>query len=62
MARLGRYDCPTGKHCYEGEKYALRALKKLRETGVARYGYPYRCDRCKGWHVASGRKPRNRVD
>jgi hypothetical protein len=58
--RLARFDCPCGKWTYESEKYAVRALRWMREHGEIRQGYVYRCDRSAAWHITSGQRTRKK--
>jgi hypothetical protein len=61
--RINAHACPTGKHVYEAEKHALRALRWMREHGEIRRGqgsiYPCRAGHTPlHYHCTSNRKLR----
>jgi hypothetical protein len=59
--RLNADECPTGKHVYESEKYALRGLRWMKEHGEVRTGHVYPCRANHTplhYHVTSSRKNR----
>lgn len=54
--------CPSGKPTFYGPhtKAAKAAIRLVRESGVGKAPYPYRCPTCGLFHVASDRRDRSK--